>query len=368
MRCTSVGSATSAAGWCDAERSAEALQASVRWRTKTGCPRSRCCSWAGSAWSRTGGELSDQQVGTRKARLLLQRLAAARGEVLALDALTEAVWADAPPSAPVDNLATLVSRLRASLGADVVVGDRGAWRIGPAVQVDLDVAAALLAQAEAALGRREPTVAAAAATPRGRHADRGRPRRRPGRGLGRRRPDRDGRGPAPGPPGRRHGRRRRRRPGGCRRAGHRGDPSRPVRRGGRARAHAGAPRGRASRPVAWRRTRTLRRRLAEELGADPAPQTRAVHLELLTEGRTVDRRGRRSRAPAAAEPPTPPTMPAPVGGSAHAGAAALPWWPAGPGRSRRGSTPAWSAGGRPRSAASRACCWSWASPGSARPG
>ena len=318
-----------------------------------------------------GGQLSDQQVGTRKARLLLQRLAAARGEVLALDALTEAVWTDAPPSAPVDNLATLVSRLRASLGADVVVGDRGAWRIGPAVQVDLDVAAALLAQAEAALARREPTVAAAAAT------------RAVVALTGDVLADAPAAGWAEDVRTETAAVLRRARRVAATAAVDAGDPAAAVELATAAiradpydevaarvlmQAHRAA--GEPARGLAA--YEELRRRLAEELGADPAPQTRAVHLALLTEepapssaaavGRRRQpsqpaercRRCRRRRRRSSAR-----SRPA---------AAALPWWPAGPGRSRRGSTPTWSAGGRPRSAASRACCWSWASPGSARPG
>jgi len=46
--------------------------------------------------------------------------------VLAVDA--EARWAGRPPADPDGNLATLVSRLRAVLGPEVIAGDRHGWR------------------------------------------------------------------------------------------------------------------------------------------------------------------------------------------------------------------------------------------------
>lgn len=64
-----------------------------------------------------------------------------------------------------DNVATLVSRLRATLGPEVVLGGRGGYRLGgpPAVTVDLDQAAALAAEAERRLATGDPTLAGAAA-------------------------------------------------------------------------------------------------------------------------------------------------------------------------------------------------------------
>ena len=319
-----------------------------------------------------GGQLSDQQVGTRKARLLLQRLAAARGEVLALDALTEAVWTDAPPSAPVDNLATLVSRLRASLGADVVVGDRGAWRIGPAVQVDLDVAAALLAQAEAALARHEPTVAAAAAT------------RAVAALTGDVLADAPAAGWAEDVRTETAAVLRRARRVAATAAVDAGDPAAAVelataairadpydevaarvlmqahRGGRRAGPRPGGVRGAASPAGGGARGRPGP---ADARGAPRAVDGGAC---------TVVRRG-------LAPPPTRAdsrsggcrccrATPAPVVGSDAPGRGSTPVVAGRAWSVARRSTPTWSAGGRPRSAASRACCWSWASPGSARPG
>jgi DNA-binding SARP family transcriptional activator/tetratricopeptide (TPR) repeat protein len=229
-----------------------------------------------------GRELTSREVGTRKARLLLQRLAAARGEAMPVDALADAVWGDAPPGAPADNLATLVSRLRSAIGQDVVVGDRTGWRLGPTVQLDLDAATSLLAQAEAAAGRGEPAVAAAAALAAIRHmtgvvlAD------------------------APSATWSDDLRdqaavilRRARRT--AAQASHdSGDPAAAVEvateavrtdpydeASVRVLMKALHETGETARALAV--YETLRRGLAEDLGTDPAAQTRALHLELLTE-------------------------------------------------------------------------------------
>jgi DNA-binding SARP family transcriptional activator len=55
-------------------------------------------------------------LGSRKARVLLRRLAAAQGRPVDVDELAAAVWGDALPAAPHDQLSVLVSRLRGVLG------------------------------------------------------------------------------------------------------------------------------------------------------------------------------------------------------------------------------------------------------------
>ncbi len=231
---------------------------------------------------REGRELTDQEVGTRKGRRLLQRLAAARAEPLGVDALADAVWGEDPPSAPVDNLATLVSRLRGALGADVVVGDRSGWRLGPTVRVDLDNAAALLAQAEAAADRAEPAVAAAAAAravraltgevladaPTGAWVqdvrdEAGVALRRARRLLAAASLDAGDVAAATA----------------TATAALRDDPYDETAARVLMRAHRAA--GEPARGLAV--YEELRQRLADDLGADPAPQTRELHLELLTE-------------------------------------------------------------------------------------
>ncbi len=229
-----------------------------------------------------GRELSVREVGTRKARLLLQRLAAAHGDALPVDALVDAVWGDEPPGAPADNLATLVSRLRSALGPQVVVGDRNGWRLGPAVRVDLDAATSLLAQAEAAAGRGEPAVAAAAALAAVRHLT--------GEVLG------EVPTAAWADDVREHAAAalRRARRTAATASLDAGDPGTAVEVAGE--AVRADPYDEASVRVLMQALRasgeparalavyeTLRRGLAEDLGTDPAPQTRALHLEVLTE-------------------------------------------------------------------------------------
>jgi len=100
-----------------------------------------------------------REVGSRKARTLLALLAVERGRVVALDRIGEVLWGDFPPREPADNVATLVSRLRAVLGPDVVAGGRAGYRLGDPVGVDLADAAAMVAEAEARLSGGEPALA-----------------------------------------------------------------------------------------------------------------------------------------------------------------------------------------------------------------
>jgi DNA-binding SARP family transcriptional activator len=104
------------------------------------------------------------ELASRKGRTLLKLLLARRGAVVPADVAAEALWGEHPPADPDANLATLVSRLRAVLGPEVVAGDRQGWRFvaGPRAQVDLDEAERLTAEAEARLAG-EPALALAAA-------------------------------------------------------------------------------------------------------------------------------------------------------------------------------------------------------------
>ncbi|HEV2922276.1 MAG TPA: winged helix-turn-helix domain-containing protein, partial [Actinomycetota bacterium] len=85
-----------------------------------------------------GRAVPAQELASRKGRTLLKLLLARRGEVVPADVLVEALWGGRPPADPDANLATLVSRLRSVLGAEVVAGGRGGWRFvaGPRVEVD----------------------------------------------------------------------------------------------------------------------------------------------------------------------------------------------------------------------------------------
>lgn len=114
--------------------------------------------------ARDDTELSGPRLGTRKARVLVAALAAARGAPVATDRLVEAVWQDAAPRDPQANVATLVSRLRRVAGDELVVAGSASYALGPKVELDLDAAADLLTVASARLARGEPTLAVASAT------------------------------------------------------------------------------------------------------------------------------------------------------------------------------------------------------------
>jgi DNA-binding SARP family transcriptional activator len=62
--------------------------------------------------------VESQALGSRKARLALHLLALADGQPVPGDVLADALWADAPPARPEDQVAVLMSRLRAVLGRD----------------------------------------------------------------------------------------------------------------------------------------------------------------------------------------------------------------------------------------------------------
>ena len=100
--------------------------------------------------ARDGIELPDEQVGSRKSRTLLKLLAVERPTHIPVDRIVEVLWDAHPPAAAEQNVATLVSRLRAALGAGVIQGGRQGYRlgVGPGVGVDLDAAARYCDRAE----------------------------------------------------------------------------------------------------------------------------------------------------------------------------------------------------------------------------
>jgi DNA-binding SARP family transcriptional activator/tetratricopeptide (TPR) repeat protein len=118
-----------------------------------------------------GRELAPGEVGSRKARTLLKLLAVERRGLLSADRIADVLWdaAGGPPAEPGQAVATLVSRLRAVLGPGVIRGGRDGYRLGgePDVSVDLDVAARYCEHAELRL----PAVAAAALAAAGHAAE-----------------------------------------------------------------------------------------------------------------------------------------------------------------------------------------------------
>jgi len=113
----------------------------------------------GFAVYRAGRIQPATQVGSRKARTLLALLAVAGWRFVRADSIAMALWRDGPPRQPADNVATLVSRLRATLGPDTIVGGRAGYRLGDAVRVDLHDAAGLVDDAETRLDHGEPGAA-----------------------------------------------------------------------------------------------------------------------------------------------------------------------------------------------------------------
>jgi DNA-binding SARP family transcriptional activator len=91
---------------------------------------------------RDGAELADAEIGSRKSRTLLKLLAVEHPRLVPTDRIIEILWADSPPAAAIQNVATLVSRLRGVLGAGAILGGRDGYRLAgePEVSVDLDTA------------------------------------------------------------------------------------------------------------------------------------------------------------------------------------------------------------------------------------
>jgi DNA-binding SARP family transcriptional activator len=97
-----------------------------------------------------GTELSDGEVGSRKSRVLLKLLTVERPGLVSTARIIDVLWAGKPPGGAEQNVATLVSRLRGALGPGVILGGRQGYRLAgePRVSVDLDVAARYCDQAE----------------------------------------------------------------------------------------------------------------------------------------------------------------------------------------------------------------------------
>jgi DNA-binding SARP family transcriptional activator len=111
-----------------------------------------------------GREVPVHELASRKGRTLLKLLLARRDSVVPADVLAEALWEGRPPADPHANLATLVSRLRAVLGPEAIASERQGWRFvaGARVEIDLEEAERLAGEAEARLAG-QPALALAAA-------------------------------------------------------------------------------------------------------------------------------------------------------------------------------------------------------------
>jgi DNA-binding SARP family transcriptional activator len=123
--------------------------------------------------SATTGSWETARVGSRKARTLLALLGAHCGRMVAVDRVVDALWDGAAPRQPEANVATLVSRLRARFGPEMIIGGRTVYRLGTATRVDLYDAAAHVSKAEAWLNDGQPALGLLAAEPAMRLLDRG---------------------------------------------------------------------------------------------------------------------------------------------------------------------------------------------------
>ena len=110
-----------------------------------------------------GRELRGGDFGSRKARAVLKLLVVNRGHIMSVDALAALVWDEDVPDRADRYLATLVSRLRTVLGSDVIVKEGPGYRLGAHYEVDVDVAEHFVAEAESRLTADEPALAEAAA-------------------------------------------------------------------------------------------------------------------------------------------------------------------------------------------------------------
>ena len=251
---------------------------------------------------RDGTELAEGEIGSRKSRTLLKLLAVERPAAVSADRIVDVLW-PARPTAPEQNVATLVSRLRAVLGADLIQGGRSGYRLadGPGVMVDLDAAARFCDQAE---GKVATAAAVALAA-----AERGHALLASGTAIS------DEPYASWADPAREQVREllRRLRLIAAEAAMGTGDPR--LAAGYAAAAMAADPLDEAAhrwymsasaaageQAKALAAYASLQRRLSEELGVDPAPQTRDLHLAILREQDIGPADGRRGPAGKGAGP------------------------------------------------------------------
>ena len=110
-----------------------------------------------------GRTVSGRELGSRKARTLLALVGSARGAPVPTDSIVAALWHDEAPADPAANVATLVSRVRRVVGADLVVGLPGAYSLGGAWSLDLAEAEQWCTEAAARSAGGEHALAEAAA-------------------------------------------------------------------------------------------------------------------------------------------------------------------------------------------------------------
>ena len=257
--------------------------------------------------TRDGQPVPAHEVASRKGRLLLRVLLAQRGANVPADLLAEVLWPERRPADVDANLGVLISRLRGVFGTAAIAATANGWRLAPAVDVDLDVALRLCAEAEDRLVAGEPALALAAADAATALLDRGE--------VLADEPDADWLTPARQDAERAATQARR---AGWRAALRMGDPAAALRHAGAAvaadpldesarravlRAHLAA--GRTAQALAG--YEELRELLADTLGVDPAEETQRLYLAALRPkspdaGENVEPPGRSAAHGTSAEP------------------------------------------------------------------
>ncbi|MCA1824166.1 MAG: BTAD domain-containing putative transcriptional regulator [Mycobacteriales bacterium] len=106
--------------------------------------------------------VEQRALGSRKARLLLKVLALARGAMVPTDVLVDRLWGEDPPARPGDQVSVLVSRLRNVLGATRLPRGDGGYTL-VVDWLDVDELARLVAEADRRLNAGGATAALAAA-------------------------------------------------------------------------------------------------------------------------------------------------------------------------------------------------------------
>lgn len=106
--------------------------------------------------------LRERELGSRKGRSLLKVLAVARGRPVSVDRIADALWGDAQPAHPADQVGVLVSRLRGVLGAERIARTDAGYLL-TAEWLDVDELLELAATASKALAEGRVGAARAAA-------------------------------------------------------------------------------------------------------------------------------------------------------------------------------------------------------------
>jgi DNA-binding SARP family transcriptional activator len=101
-------------------------------------------------------------LGSRKGRSFVKLLALGRGRPVSVDRIVEALWGDRPPARPAAQVQVLASRARGALGADRVIRTDAGYRLA-LDWLDVDACEQLVTEAERCLGTGRVGAARAAA-------------------------------------------------------------------------------------------------------------------------------------------------------------------------------------------------------------